>query len=389
MRVNGTAHRTVWMDGGTVRLIDQNRLPFEFAVVECADHRATAQAIREMTVRGAPAIGAAAAFALAQAFREAGDADPWAYAREARERIEATRPTARDLFHGTGRVWHAARAAPHPAAAVEAAAGAARALADESVEGCRRIGEHGAALVADGARVLTHCNAGWLATVDYGTALAPVYVARAQGKRLHVWVDETRPRAQGARLTAWELGGEGVAHAVIADHAAAYLMSRGEVDLVIVGADRIARSGDVANKVGTLAKAVCAREFGIPFYVAAPPSTFDGSIPDGAAIPIEERSEDEVHYQTGPDEEGTLRRVRVTAPGSPARNPAFDVTPARFITGIITDRGVFRPGELPDSLFETAREVLNPECESAKVRESESAKVGEASDFANCPPHLL
>jgi methylthioribose-1-phosphate isomerase len=343
------------MDGGTVHLIDQNRLPFEFRVAACADHRATAGAIREMTVRGAPAIGAAAAFALAQAFREAPADDPWSYAHEARRRIEATRPTARDLFHGTEHVWAAAEAAPHPAAAVEAAQRAAQALADGSAEECRRIGEHGEALVPAGARVLTHCNAGWLATVDFGTALAPVYAAARAGKQLHVWVDETRPRAQGARLTAWELGGEGVPHTVIADNAAAHLMSRGEVDLVIVGADRIARCGDVANKVGTLAKAVCAREFGIPFYVAAPPSTFDGSVADGAAIPIEERTPDEVHYQTGPDESGALRRVRVTAPGSPARNPAFDVTPARFVTAIITDRGVFRPGELPASLFAAPR----------------------------------
>jgi methylthioribose-1-phosphate isomerase len=349
MRVHGTPYRTVWMEGAAVRMIDQNRLPFEFRVVDCADHRATAAAIRDMTVRGAPAIGAAAAMALAQALREAGAGDPWPYARAARSLIESTRPTARDLFHGVERVWSAAVSAPSDPAG--AAADAARALADESAAGCRRIGEHGAALVPDGARVLTHCNAGWLATVDFGTALAPVYLAIASGKRLHVWVDETRPRAQGARLTAWELAGEGVPHAVIADNAAAHLMSRGEVDLVIVGADRVAANGDVANKVGTLAKAVCAREFAIPFYVAVPPSTFDCSVPDGAAIPIEERSADEVHYQTGPDETGTLRRVRVTSPGSGARNPAFDVTPARLVTAYATERGVFRPGELPAECF--------------------------------------
>ena len=351
MRVDGTPYRTVWMEGGTVRLIDQNRLPFGFAVVDCADHRATAEAIRHMTVRGAPAIGAAAAYALAQAFVEARAGNVWAYAREARTRIEATRPTARDLFHAVERVWHAAEAAPHPAAAVEAAVDAAQTLADESVESCRRIGEHGAALIADGARVLTHCNAGWLATVDYGTALAPVYVAVSAGKRVQVWVDETRPRAQGARLTAWELAREGVPHAVIADNAAAFLMSRGEVDLVIVGADRVAANGDVVNKVGTLAKAVCAKEFGVPFYVAAPPSTFDAAVLDGAAIPIEERPDDEVHFQTGPDESGTLRRVRVTCPGAPARNPAFDMTPARLVSAYVTDAGVFRTGQLPASAF--------------------------------------
>ncbi|HEU4454544.1 MAG TPA: S-methyl-5-thioribose-1-phosphate isomerase [Longimicrobium sp.] len=349
MRVDGTPYETVWMDGATVRMIDQNRLPFEFAVVDCADHRATAEAIRGMTVRGAPAIGAAAGFALAQAFAEAPAGDPWGYARAARAFVEATRPTARDLFHATERVWAAAEAVPHSSA--EAAVEAARALAAESVASCRALGGHGAALVGDGARVLTHCNAGWLATVDYGTALAPVYVAAGAGKRVHVWVDETRPRAQGARLTAWELGREGIPHAVIADNAAAYLMSRGEVDLVIVGADRVAANGDVVNKVGTLAKAVCAREFGVPFYVAVPPSTFDSAVPDGPSIPIEERSADEVHYQTGPDEAGEMRRVRVTAPGSAARNPAFDVTPARFVSGYVTERGVFRPGELPPSVF--------------------------------------
>jgi methylthioribose-1-phosphate isomerase len=349
MRVHGTPYRTVWMDDGAVRLIDQNRLPFEFRVVACSDHRETADAIRDMTVRGAPAIGAAAAFALAQAFAEAPANAPWPYARHARAAIERTRPTARDLFHGTEHVWRAAEAAT--ADVVRAAREAAQALADESVACCRRIGEHGAALIADGARVLTHCNAGWLATVDHGSALAPVYAAAGAGRRVHVWVDETRPRAQGARLTAWELAGEGVPHAVIADNAAAFLMSRGEVDLVIVGADRIAANGDVVNKVGTLAKAVCAREFGVPFYVAAPPSTFDASVPDGGSVTIEERAEDEVHFQTGPDEEGTMRRIRVTSPGSAARNPAFDVTPARLVTGYVTERGIFPAGALPSEAF--------------------------------------
>jgi methylthioribose-1-phosphate isomerase len=354
MRVDGTPYRTVWMQGGTVHLIDQNRLPFDFRVVQCAGHRATAEAIRDMTVRGAPAIGAAAAFALAQAFAEAPSVDPWPYAREARTFIEATRPTARDLFHGTGRVWNAAQDHAHPDAVVQAAADAAYALAEESVEHCRRIGEHGAARIADGARVLTHCNAGWLATVDYGTALAPIYAAVSAGKQLQVWVDETRPRAQGARLTAWELGAEGIAHAVIADNAAAFLMSRGEVDLVIVGADRIAANGDVVNKVGTLAKAVCAREFGVPFYVAAPPSTFDVSVSDGSAVTIEERHADEVHFQTGPDEEGMMRRIRVTSPGSSARNPAFDVTPARLVTAYVTESGVYDAGALPPGVYPAA-----------------------------------
>jgi methylthioribose-1-phosphate isomerase len=347
MRVHGVPYRTLWMEDGVVRLIDQNRLPFELAVAECRTHRDTARAVREMVVRGAPALGAAGAFAVAQAFAEAPAGDPWPYARAARERIAATRPTARDLFAGIEHAWRAAEGDPSNPA--DAALAAAQAFADESVESCRRIGLHGAALIAHGARVLTHCNAGWLATVDYGTALAPVYAAAAEGRRPHVWVDETRPRAQGARLTAWELAGEGVAHAVIADNAAAFLMSRGEVDLVIVGADRVAANGDVVNKVGTLAKAVCAREFGVPFHVAAPPSTFDAATSDGAGVTIEERSEDEVHYQTGPDDDGTIRRIRVTSPGSPARNPAFDVTPARLVTSYVTDRGVLLRHEIPSA----------------------------------------
>ncbi|MBI2941303.1 MAG: S-methyl-5-thioribose-1-phosphate isomerase [Chloroflexi bacterium] len=375
MRVNGTPYRTVWIERSemtaTVYLIDQNRLPFDFAVVACPGHVATARAIQEMTVRGAPAIGAAAGFALAQAFHEAqatdadpwvsdgatgrrgdgafheardADADPWAFVRAARARIEATRPTARDLFFATERVWAAAEAMSSLAAATRAAFDAAQALASASVAACRAIGEAGEPLIPDRARVLTHCNAGWLACVDYGTATAPLYLAASRGKRLHVWVDETRPRSQGARLTAWELHGEGIPHRIIADNAAASLMSRGEVDLVIVGADRIAANGDVANKIGTLEKALCAREFGIPFYVAAPHSTFDPRVPHGKAIPIEERSPDEVLYQTGPDESGMLRRIRVAAPGSSAFNPAFDVTPAHLITGIITERGVLRRG---------------------------------------------
>jgi len=361
MRVHGTHYRTLWMDGTVVRMIDQTRLPFEFRIVACETHHDTAAAIREMVVRGAPALGAAGAFAMAQAFGEAPAAAAWAYAREARARIEATRPTARDLFAGIEHVWCAAGQSPrHPAGA---ALGAALAFAAASVESCRRLGEHGAALVPAGARVLTHCNAGWLATVDFGSALAPVFAAAAQGRAPYVWVDETRPRGQGARLTAWELINEEIPHAVIADNAAAHYMSRGEVDLVIVGADRIAANGDVVNKVGTLAKAVCAREFGIPFYVAAPPSTFDPGTPDGSSVTIEERSWDEVHYQEGPDDEGALRRIRVTSPGSPARNPAFDATPARLITAYVTDRGVLTGDELrrgvtaPDSAAAAAAPV--------------------------------
>ncbi|HYH80593.1 MAG TPA: S-methyl-5-thioribose-1-phosphate isomerase [Longimicrobium sp.] len=344
MRVHGTPYRTLWMEGGVVRMIDQTRLPFEFVVVDCQTHHETAAAVREMVVRGAPALGAAGAFAMAQGFAEAPSVAPWPYARDARALIAATRPTARDLFAGIEHVWSAAEASPH--APADAALAAALAFAEASVESCRMLGEHGAALIPSGARVLTHCNAGWLATVDHGSALAPVFAAAGQGRPPFVWVDETRPRGQGARLTAWELSNEELPHAVIADNAAAHYMSRGEVDLVIVGADRIAANGDVVNKVGTLAKAVCAREFGIPFYVAAPPSTFDAATANGASVEIEERGWEEVHYQTGPDEAGAMHRIRVTSPGSPARNPAFDATPARLVTGYVTDRGVLTLDQL-------------------------------------------
>jgi S-methyl-5-thioribose-1-phosphate isomerase len=209
------------------------------------------------------------------------------------------------------------------------------------------IGVAGAPLIRDGARVLTHCNAGWLAFTDWGTALSPIYTAKRMGKAVFVWVDETRPRLQGARLTAWELAGEGVNHRVIPDNAAGHFMRRGEVDLVIVGADRIASNGDAANKIGTYEKAVLARDSGIPFYVAAPLSTVDLHCPEGTAIPIEERGEEEVLTAEGPDAEGIMRTVRLAAPGARARNPGFDVTPARLITGFITEKGLVTPRDLP------------------------------------------
>jgi S-methyl-5-thioribose-1-phosphate isomerase len=231
--------------------------------------------------------------------------------------------------------------------ACEAALEEARAIADEYAERGRRIGEHGLPLVQDGTRVLTHCNAGWLALVDWGSAPAPVYLAHREGRDVFVWVDETRPRNQGANLTSWELLQEGVPHKVIADNAGGWFMRRGEVDLVIVGADRIAANGDVANKIGTYEKAVLAREHGIPFYVAAPTSTIDPLCPSGDEIPIEERAEDELHYVQGSGR-GGLGRVRVTPRAASAANPAFDVTPARYVTGIITERGIVPPGQVAD-----------------------------------------
>jgi S-methyl-5-thioribose-1-phosphate isomerase len=327
MKVGRRHYRTVWMKGASVFLIEQNLLPFKFKIYQAKSYRDTCFAIKTMMVRGAGAIGAAAGFAMAQAFLEG--------VPTARKEIEATRPTAQNLFYAVRRVCRAA----DPVAE-------AQCLADEDAENSRRIGQLGSKLIRSGMKIETHCNAGWLAFVDYGTALAPIYVARQQGKNIFVYVDETRPRGQGARLTAWELKNEKIPHAIIADNAGAYLMSRGEIDLVIVGADRIARNGDVANKIGTFEKAICAREFGIPFYVAAPTATIDLNCKSGKDIPIEERSPDEVLYQTGITKKGRLEKILVASPGARALNPAFDVTPAKYITGIITEKGIVKPGKI-------------------------------------------
>jgi len=332
MRVNGQHYRTVWLAGHTVRMIEQNQLPFSFQIHDCPDYHATCRAIETMIVRGAGAIGSTAGYAMAQAFLAGDDV------ARAKAAIEATRPTARNLFYATGRVFAAGLSAGAGAALREA-----EQIADEDSAACQAIGEYGAALLADSCRVATHCNAGWLAFTDYGSALSPVYVAARLGKKPFVYADETRPRGQGARLTAWELHGENIPHAIIADNACAFLMTRGKIDLVIVGADRIAASGDVANKIGTLEKALAARYFGVPFYVAAPLATVDAACPSGDAIPIEEREAAEVLYQNGPDKEGVMRTIRVASPDSPAYNPAFDVTPAALITGIITEKGIIKP----------------------------------------------
>ncbi len=333
MRVNGCDYRTVWMEGSTVHMIEQNLLPFDFSIVELPDHAATARAIAEMTVRGAGAIGAAAGFAMAQGFIEQKESASLPHAAKAA--ILATRPTAQNLFYAVERVWKAGCEGGADGAVAEA-----RAIADADAEASCRIGKFGSKLIGNRANILTHCNAGWLAFVDFGTALSPIYHAHRDGKSPHVWVDETRPRGQGARLTAWELTQAGIPHDIIADNAAAHFMARGEVDIVIVGADRIAANGDTANKIGTLEKAICANHFGIPFYIAAPIATIDAACPDGNAIPIEARSSDEVLWQQGVDAEGKRHTIRVASPGASARNPAFDVTPAALISGIITEQGI-------------------------------------------------
>jgi len=351
MLVNGKAYRTVWMEGGTVKLIDQRLLPHRFEVVSLARSRDTAKAIKDMVVRGAGAIGAAAGYAAAQGALEAPYHDFGGAVDRAAEEIRATRPTAHDLFVALERVREAALRAPTPAAGRQAAVAMGNRLADENARAGERIGEVGAPLLRDGMRVLTHCNAGWLAFVDWGSALAPVYWAHQRGRRVSVDVTETRPRSQGAKLTAWELGQAGVPHTIIADTAAGSCFQRGEIDCVIVGADRIAANGDVANKIGTYTLAVLAKQHGVPFYVAAPRSTFDLVTPDGSRIPIEERSEDEVLYVWGRTADGSVAKVRVAPEGSPAKNPAFDRTPAALVTAFITDGGVLKPDPAAISRF--------------------------------------
>ncbi len=340
MKVEEKAYKTVWMEGTSVFMIQQNLLPFRFRIHECKTYWDTCIAITDMIVRGAGAIGAAAGYAMAQAFLTIDTKERLKMIREARSDIENTRPTAKNLFYAVDRVYRAGLES------TEKAVAEARAVAEEDERNSKAIGEYGSALFGEKTRVLTHCNAGWLAFVDYGTALAPVYLAQEQGKEVFVYVDETRPRAQGGRLTAWELKNAGVPHVIIPDNAAATLMAQGKIDLVITGADRIAANGDTANKIGTLGRAILANEFGIPFYIAAPTSTFDMDCETGKAIPIEERSQDEVLFQTGPDDNGNLVKVRVCSPGSNAYNPAFDVTPARYIAGIITEKGIVKADRL-------------------------------------------
>ncbi|PID94863.1 MAG: S-methyl-5-thioribose-1-phosphate isomerase [Bacteroidetes bacterium] len=338
MNVKDTHYLTIRMEGHTVFMIEQNKLPFEFSIFRADHYRDTCMAIQRMITRGAGAIGAAGGFAMAQAFMEADNTtERETFLREAAQTIRQTRPTAQNLFYAMERVYDAGLSGGTEAAILEA-----QNIAQENIQEGRAIGLYGRELIQDKMKVMTHCNAGWLGFVDYGTAVSVIHLAKEQGKTFFVWANETRPRSQGARLTAWELVNAGIDHAIVPDNAGAWLMEKGEVDMVIVGADRIAANGDTANKIGTFEKAIVAHHFGIPFYVAAPRSTFDLSCPDGTHIPIEQRGEEEVHYQTGPDSRGIMHTIRVSAPGSKAINPAFDVTPAALITGIITDKGLIK-----------------------------------------------
>ena len=354
--------RTVTFDAASNRvvLIEQRLLPHEFKLVETRDYRATARAITDMVVRGAGAIGATAAYGLAQGARAFRGRDVKifsAHVAEVFQTLKDARPTAVDPVNAMLGVRAEMRAGETVAEQQSLALAAAEEFAHEDVQHCEAIGRHGAKLIRNGTRVLTHCNAGWLAFVDIGSATAPMYAAQAQGKKFHVFCDETRPRSQGATLTAWELAQQGIAHDIIADNAAGHLMARGEIDLVIVGTDRtLGRTGEVANKIGTYTQAVLAHRHGIPFYVALPLSTIDWQLRSGREIPIEERDPGEVlgawgvlskrKAESGKRKGGKRAYVRVANPGSGARNPAFDITPPELITGLITPRGIFRPGDL-------------------------------------------
>lgn len=344
MKISGTHYRTIWPTAaGPVRVIDQSRLPFEFATVDLNTLEDAAQAIRTMVVRGAPLIGATAAYGIALALRSNGSD---AHLDDSIRVLRATRPTAHNLAWALARMRDALVAVA-PTKRADVALREAALICDIDVEQCRAIGFHGLEIIRRFAmtagravNVLTHCNAGWLACVDWGTALSPIYMAHDAGIPIHVWVDETRPRNQGAALTAFELAAHGVPHTVIADNLGGHLMQRGRVDMVMVGSDRTTAAGDVCNKVGTYLKALAAWDNGVPFYVALPVSTIDWTLDQGQDIPIEERSAMELTHITGRTSTGVMETVRVVPEESPALNLAFDVTPARLITALITERGL-------------------------------------------------
>jgi methylthioribose-1-phosphate isomerase len=346
-----THYRTVAFDkaANNVLLIEQRLLPHSFEIVRTRDFRETAKAIKDMIVRGAGAIGATAAYGFAQGLRDfkGSEADFAAHEAQVFETLKRARPTAVDPVNAMTAMRAAMAGGKTVAEKQEIAMREAEAFAEEDVEHCRAIGQQGRALIGEGARVLTHCNAGWLAFVDIGSATAPIYAARDESKKFHVYCSETRPRSQGASLTAWEMAQEGIPHHVISDNAAGHLMQRGGVDLVIVGADRVlGRTGEAANKIGTYTRAVLAHRHRIPFYVAIPLSTIDWNLESGFDIPIEERDESEVLGAWGCTEDGRREYIRVANPSSHAVNPSFDVTPAELITGIITPAGILKPGDL-------------------------------------------
>ena len=330
--------RTVWMENKLVKMIDQTKLPYKFEIFTSHDYKQTAEAIKKMIVRGAPAIGVTAVFGLVQAISAANENNSDELIKKATKTIRETRPTAYNLFWGVDRILKVIQEVDDIEDKKNVAIKEAKKIADEDIEVCKKIGELGEKLIKDGYKILTHCNAGALATVDYGTALSPIRFAHYNGKKIFVFVDETRPRCQGSKLTSWELLQEGIDHAIIADNAAGYYMQKGEIDMCIVGADRVTLDGSVANKIGTYEKAVLAKENKIPFYVALPTSTIDINTKSGKDIPIEERNEEEVTHIVAEN-----KKIRISAEGSHAKNPAFDVTPSKYITAFITERGIIKP----------------------------------------------
>ncbi len=358
MNIDGKPFRTVWKDptSDAVRIIDQRHLPFKFVIEDLRQVNDVATAIVDMHVRGAGCIGATAGYGIYLATLEATESrTPEKTLRDAADHLLATRPTAVNLRWAVDRQMTALQSLP-PEQWAESSLQTATAIADEDAAACASIGQHGLRIIeelaagkSDGepVQILTHCNAGWLAFVDHGSATAPIYAAHDRGIPLHIWVDETRPRNQGARLTAWELGQHGVPHTLIVDNAGGHLMQRSQVDLVITGTDRTTHTGDVANKIGTYLKALAARDNDVPFYVALPSSTFDWNLSDGFAIPIEERSPDEISLMSGlvSPEADSETEVRLSPRDCPAANPAFDVTPRHLITGLITERGICQADE--------------------------------------------
>lgn len=337
--------RTVWMEGKKVRMIDQTKLPHKFEIYDSFSIKQTAEAIKNMVVRGAPAIGATAAYGIVQACLEAPEDKFDPYVKNVANTLRKTRPTAYNLFWAIDRILKVVSKGKNISEKKKLVLNEANRIADEDVKTCKKIGEYGNKLIKNGDRILTHCNAGALATVDYGTALAPIRFAHYEDKRIFVFVDETRPRCQGSKLTAWELLQEGIPHAIIADNAAGYYMQKGEVDLCIVGADRVTTDGSAANKIGTYEKAVLAKENNIPFYVAVPTSTIDFSIKSGKDIPIEERSEEEVTHISG-FVDGEIKNVRISSEGCKALNPSFDITSKKLISAFITEKGVLKPKDI-------------------------------------------
>lgn len=358
MIIDGAHYQTIWEkenSPGVIQIIDQRLLPFEFSIADLEKPADFASAIRNMQVRGAPLIGVTAAYGMyIAALHHESQTDRVKYLSEYAVLLKQTRPTAVDLFHAVDLSLNEILRYNHPDERIKAALETARKLKRESIDSCKKIGENGLPLLKklstekknqQPVNILTHCNAGWLACIDYGTATAPVYLAHDLGLNVHVWVDETRPRSQGARLTAYELSKHGIPHTVIADNTGGHLMQHGMVDIVIVGTDRTTRIGDVANKIGTYLKALAAHDNGIPFYVALPSSSIDWKLKDGIhQIEIETRNEKEVTHMEGWDGK-KVTEIRLTPEHSPAVNFGFDVTPARLVTGLITDRGICNASE--------------------------------------------